>query len=508
MAKSPRTSRSPERDSSAPPIVPELPNAVLDELPPLAKDYIGALRERLAQLESEKDNLESEKKRLESENKKLRAALAQNSSNSNRPPSSDSPFRRRTPCQNPKKPGGKPGHLGHRRPKLAPTHTEHVHPVACEKCGNTDLRDPVVCGEHQVIELPPLSVLVLQYLLYKSTCPACRTVTKARLPAQAQTAYGPRLTAFLAMMMGPDGISRRALRRLCRSVFGLPISLGGLQKVDTRGSKAIEPHHEAITEVVQNAPAANIDETTFSRQRALDWLWVMATTSAVLFRLLPTRSKKAFEELIGPWKGFLTADAYGVYLKWAHGRQSCGAHPLRRAKALAESDDPEIAAFGRRMRSELRQLLRMKRAPPTVGQWMAWRARYRHLIGSHLSRKDDAGKLARHLDRESDTLWAFLERPELDLEGTNNYGERMIRPGVQWRKRRQGTRNETGVKRVERGLTLHQTCRLRDQSVFHVLVDAVTALFHKVAPDLSWIKLPTPAKGADPAGQPAVSPTA
>jgi transposase len=310
------------------------------------------------------------------------------------------------------------------------------------------------------------------------------------------------------MMMGPDGISRRALKRLCSSVFDFPISVGGLQKVDTRGSKAIKPHHEAVTEVVQSAPAANIDETTFSRQRSLDWLWVMATTSAVLFRLLPTRSKKAFEELIGPWKGFLTADAYAVYRDWPNGRQSCGAHPLRRAKALAENDDPEIAAFGRRLRAELRRLIRMKRAPPTVGQWMAWRARYRHVIGPQLSHKDDAGKLARHLDREGDTLWAFLEHPELDIEPTNNNGERQIRPGVQWRKRRQGTRNETGVLRVERGLTLHQTCRLRDKSVFHVLVDAVTALFHKTAPNLSWIKSTTPPKGAEPPAQPAATPTA
>jgi transposase len=265
----------------------------------------------------------------------------------------------------------------------------------------------------------------------------------------------------------------------------LPISVGGLQKIDTRASKAIEPHHQAIADVVQSSSAANIDETTFAQQRSLHWLWVMATPSEVLFRLLPTRSKKAFEQLIGPWKGLLTADAYGVYLKWAHGRQSCNAHPLRRAKALAESDDGQIAAFGRKLREELRRLIRMKRAPPTVGQWYAWHARFRRLIASQRTRQDDAGKLARHLDREGDALWTFLEHPELDP--TNNYGERQIRPGVQWRKRRQGTRNETGVLRVERGLTLHQTCRLRKVSVFGVLIDAVTSLLRKATPDLSWI---------------------
>ena len=139
----------------------------------------------------------------------------------------------------------------------------------------------------------------------------------------------------------------------------------------------------------------------------------------------------------------------------------------------------------------------MKRAPPTVGQWYAWHARFRHLISSHRDQQDDAGKLARHLEREDSALWAFLEHPQ--LEPTNNHGERQIRPGVQWRKRRQGTRNETGVLRVERGLTLHQTCRLRKVSVFGVLIEAVTAFFRKDTPDLAWIRSgPTPA-----AGQPA-----
>lgn len=471
MAKRPRAPRSPGNKPPRPKPAPELPRGVLDELPPLAQDYIRGLHDRLRQLEVE--------------NEKLRRELAQNSSNSNRPPSSDSPYRRRPRSANPKKPGAKVGHPGHRRPQLPATRTEHVSPTHCEKCGCTDLRGAVVCGEHQVLELPPLDVIVTLFLLYKATCPVCGKVTKARLPAAARTTYGPRLTAFLALLMGPDGLSRRALQRLCSSALGLPISLGGLQKIDTRASRAIEPHHQAIAAVVRASVAANIDETTFAQQRSLQWLWVMATTSEVLFRLLPKRSKKAFEELIGDWQGLLTADAYGVYRKWAHGRQSCNAHPLRRAKALAESTDPQIAAFGRRLRAELRRLIRMNRAPPTVGHWYAWHARFRHLLASHRERTDDAGKLARHLEREGETLWAFLEHPE--LEPTNNHAERQIRPGVQWRKRRQGTRNHTGVLRVERGLTLHQTCRLRQVSVFGVLIDAVTALLRQDTPDLAWI---------------------
>jgi hypothetical protein len=47
-----------------------------------------------------------------------------------------------------------------------------------------------------------------------------------------------------------------------------------------------------------------------------------------------------------------------------------------------------------------------------------------------------------------------------------------------WRKLRQGTDNEKGDRRVERILSVRETCRLRGGPTFPILVDAVTCYFN------------------------------
>lgn len=130
----------------------------------------------------------------------------------------------------------------------------------------------------------------------------------------------------------------------------------------------------------------------------------------------------------------------------------------------------------------------MAKAPPTVGEWRAFYARLSHLISQNHDRQDEAGKFARHLLREMDSLWVFLEVQ--GVEPTNNRAERALRFGVLWRKRSQGTSSEKGNLWVERILSLRQTCRLRDKPTFPVLVEAVEAHFKRQTPDIFWILQP------------------
>ena len=58
---------------------------------------------------------------------------------------------------------------------------------------------------------------------------------------------------------------------------------------------------------------------------------------------------------------------------------------------------------------------------------------------------------------------------------------------VQWRKRSLGTASAKGNRRVERILSLKETCRLHARSTYNVLVDAVTRFFYGQQPDLAWI---------------------
>jgi transposase len=128
----------------------------------------------------------------------------------------------------------------------------------------------------------------------------------------------------------------------------------------------------------------------------------------------------------------------------------------------------------------------MAKAPPTGGEWRAWYARLCKLIDQYHDRMDDAGRFARRLLREMDSLWVFLVQH--GVEPTNNRAERALRFGVQWRKRSLGTASDKGNRWVERILSLKETCRLRAVSTYQVLVDAMTSLCTGQQPHLAWLQ--------------------
>ena len=422
---------------------------------------------------------------LEKRIEELEKRLNKNSSNSNKPPSSDNAFEEKPKKKSKSK--KKKRRKGFRQKMLEPTEVKNIIPELCI-CGNTHFDNASPYYTHQVIELPEIKMEVTHFVLHKGQCPCCGKVNKAVVPNEHRTGYGPRLSAMIAQMTGNMGDSRTLIQDYCTSVLGFHISLGAIQKVIDRASEAIKLHYESIGKEARQASVNYIDETSHRRKEKLEWLWVMANTAVAFFMIHPKRSKKAFEELIKDWMGVLVSDGYGVYRKWVGQRQTCLAHLIRKATELSESRNPDIAKCGKWSKAELQRLCHMAHSPPTFGQWNAFYARLIRLISIYEDRKDDAGRFARRLLREIESLWTFLI--EEGVAPTNNHAERMLRFAVLWRKRSYGTRSEKGNRWVERILSLRQTCRLRSKKTYPVLVDAMRAYFKEQTPDVAWISQP------------------
>jgi len=340
-------------------------------------------------------------------------------------------------------------------------------------CGGREFTELKPYHIHQVMELPGIQMEVTHFVLHEGRWVECGRLQKAELPAGTHSGYGPRLTAFAAELGGIQGKSRATVRDLFRWVLRIPISSGAIQKMIYRLSEAIQPHYEAIGRQARCAPVNHVEETSWFKQGGLQWLWVMANAT------------EAFLELMDDWVGILVSDGYGLYCQWVDLRQSCLGHLIGKAKGLAESADSEIARFCRKMAGELGRLCHMAHAPPTVGYWRAWYARFTHLVSEHQGGKDAAGSFVRRLLGEMESLWVFIEVE--GVEPTNNRAERALRYGVLWRKRSQGTQSDRGNRWVERILSLRQTCRLRGKPTYPVLVEATEACFKGHSPDLAWI---------------------
>ena len=447
-----------------------------EQTPPAVQAYLRTVHDELLQLRTRVEALE--------------ARLQQNSTTSHRPPSSDSPYkkpRQRTTATTPRKAGGKLGHSGHRQVLLPPTTVQELRPERCA-CGNTTFALTTPYHTHQVLELPPMALAVTHWVLHQGWCLDCGRWCKAHVPAEHATGYGPRFSALMSEIAGTYGNGRRVVQTFCASVLQVPISLGAIQKVLDRVAQAIEPHYQAIATHVRQAAVNYIDETPWFLAHKLQWLWVMVSDTAALYMIHPQRSKEAFAALIDDWTGILVSDGYGVYQHWVQARQTCLAHLIRSARGLATRAHPDLAACGVWALAELQRLCHMATAPPTGGEWRAWYARLCKFIDQYHDRSDEAGRFARRLLREMDSLWVFLAQH--GVEPTNNRAERALRFSVLWRKRSQGTCSEKGNRWVERILSLKETCRLHVQSTYQVLVDAVACLFTNQQPDLTWIAQP------------------
>ena len=369
---------------------------------------------------------------------------------------------------------------------LAPTRQRPLLPERCG-CGHSDFNGCrlEIFYTHQQIELPEIEMDVTHWILQQCQCPACGKTVKARLPEEERFGYGPRLSALIAELSGIKAMSRKDVQQLCHSVLGLSIATGTIQKIVDRASEAIRPTYDTIARVARTSYCNSIDETSWFKENALHWLWAMVNERVAFYRIDAHRSKAAFHQLIEDWEGILISDSYGLYRSWVHGRQTCLAHLIRKADALAERKKPDLKNFGHITAALLRQLVQFSKDPPTTRQWSDFYVRLLCTLSLWETDKTDAGRLARQIGGEMNALWGFLDHE--GVEPTNNRAERALRFGVLWRKRSLGTQSEKGNRWVERILSVKETCRLKTKSTFQVLENCLRAYFTNTTPDLSWI---------------------
>ena len=447
-----------------------------------AQKLIRHLLEHIAKLEAQ--NAKQEKRIID-----LEIRLNKNSTNSDKPSSTDSPYKTKPRTSQNRKPKQPRNREGHSRKRLEPTHTQHILPGVCS-CGSTNHSGLTQYHTHQVVELPEINLIVEDIVLHKRKCAECGKVTKGEIPQEKRTGYGPRLSAMIVELLGVHGDSRRGVQDFLASVLGISVSQGAIQKIVNRFTEALESHYQAIREAAHREPVNYIDETSWKTNGELKWLWAMTNTIVSFIMIHKHRSRAAFEELIGAWEGILVSDGYAVYRKWVHGRQSCLVHMKRRAIGISEHPNPEIAAIGASLEKELQLLCHMAKAPPEIKEWNAFYERLMSIFWLNDKRADEAGKLVRHMIREIDSLWTFLDAQ--GVEATNNRAERSLRFPVMYRKRSLGTRQECGERFIERILSLRQTCRIQAIRTFQVLVDAFRAWLQRAPPNLSVIPALTP----------------
>jgi transposase len=284
---------------------------------------------------------------LEAEVADLRRQLGQNSRNSSKPPSSDSPFIKPAPKslrgRSGRKPGGQPGHPGSTLALVDnPNKRERHEPGPCTGCG-ADLSNASEVGmeRRQVFDLPPLTVRVTEHQLIARRC-RCGATTCGAAPqgVRSPVQYGPRITAIILYLYVGQFLSKKRTAQALAELFGTPVSEGTVARMTKRAADSLDGFLNQLTDRLAEAEVAGFDETGLRVAGALHWVHCARTDKYTLITCHPKRGTKGIDAagVLGRFRGVAVHDAwapYDTYIDVDH--QLCCAHALRELAGVADT---------------------------------------------------------------------------------------------------------------------------------------------------------------------------
>jgi transposase len=434
--------------------------------------------------------------RLREQVEALTEQLGYDSRNSNQPPSSDAPGRKRRGGSNAKanrrrkrnrKRGAQDGHSGAHRtlvPEELVNEVEDVFPPRCGSCRAVlpEVPDPKA-KRYQVTEVPPVVPVITEYRRHAVRCDCGYTTRVPFAESQIPTsAFGPRLRSQVALLTGVYHVSRRQTVKLLSDLCGARISLGSVSAIEDRMSRALEPAVAEAWDKVQSAKVKHTDGTSWLQTGARRALWTVASKAVTVFKIVADSSRATLRPLYGLLRGILVSDRAKALGFWAmERRQVCWAHLLRKFISFSERAGPagrighDLVEYTRLLFAYWHDYKDGKLERSNFHAWMRpvcarMEALLERAAAANIARL--SGSCTDILAHRS-ALWTFVGHA--GVEPTNNHAERELRAFVLWRKRSFGTQSDRGDLYAERVMTVAHTARKQSKDILAFLTASVEA---------------------------------
>jgi len=402
-----------------------------------------------------------------------------NSSNSSQPPSQDQKGNRSANRKRHRH-GPPLGHEKHERELVAdPEHIVEVKPQVCEHC-QTDLRQEAqeLVDVNQITEIPQAHAEVIEVRQYETVCPHCGQEQVGQPPAglEMNRTFGVRLESTVVYYRQQQHMSYQRTVAALQNLHGLKISQGGIDQIMQRAGRQALKQVGAIQTEIQSSAVIYCDETSSRVDCENWWQWVFGSSRAVLHVIRFNRSEDVIRDVMAGHEAEVwVSDCLPAQLKTPAGaHQICMAHQLRNLQALMDrypkySWPWEMQAL---FRSAIHlHHVRDQLSPP---KFLAQVRKIERRCNQQLKRtlrRPDAAILLRRYRKYRDSLFVFLHRT--DVEPTNNFSERNLRPSVIHRKVIGCFRSGWGARTYAALASVIDTATLKGTSPF----DAIQNLF-------------------------------
>ena len=430
--------------------------------------------QRIAELEAELQRVKAENAGLKEELARLRERIGELERAGRR---QATPFARREPKADPKRPGRKAGegrfsYRARPRPEEV-DETREARLEGCPECGGllTDVREQ----EQFEVDLPEVRPRIRRYVTQSGYCEHCRQRVRSRHPEQisgatgaAGVVIGPRAKALGADLKHRLGIPWAKISELMRVALGLDFTRSGACQADARLAQQARPIYEELIELISHSAIVHADETGWRIGMLSAWLWVFTNREMTVYTIQESRGHEVVVEILGrEFAGILVSDCFAAYdhqalAAWL--KQKCVGHILKDLSQMEQGKIGGAVRFAREVIAVLRAALALRDRKPTLSEvgFAAEAARIEQRLDELIDARrrltdPDNVRLAKRLRKQRAHLLGFLYVEGLDA--TNNQAERMLRPAVI-------TRKTSGCNRTDGGAQTHSilasilvTCR-------------------------------------------------
>ena len=371
--------------------------------------------------------------------------------------------------------GPKRGHAGVSRMRSEPDVVVACRPSSCDGCG-----EPLPetggrrVGRSQVTDLPSFEPVVIEAWQYAMTCTHCGVQTTGTYPAglEPRRTFGPGIEALVSYLHERHHVGYERLVELCRDVFGLAISQGGIENALRRLVDRARPTYAAIGQTVRGSPVINSDETSARVAGKTQWQWTFQTPEASYHLIAPSRGGEVIDAFLdGVEPAVWGSDLYAPQmLTPATEHQICHSHQARDLTFASEADIGDERVWALDLRHVFGRAIRLHHerdqvTPETFARrrLLIENATDRLVFDCYVAPQTEAARLQKRYRLHRDSLYVFLHRD--DVEPTNNRSERDLRPSVIHRKVIGGFRSAWGAEASAIRSSILTTARKQGQNL-------------------------------------------
>ena len=413
----------------------------------------------------------------------LRGKLALAGANDPSTPSGQKPVYTKPPTPRRKgRPGAKVGHGGIRRPTPPRIDRREEHRLqACPHCGG-DLQRCKRRRTRTVEDiLADLQTEVTEHTIHRDYCPHCKKHVEPVVPeALPKAAIGHRLVSLTGWLHYGIGATTQQVLDLVGIHLHTRLSAGGLVSCWHRLSEILTPWYESIAREALDSAVLHADETGWRVNGATRWLWCFASRDACYYLIDRSRGGPALGKFFTEsFDGVLVHDFWAAYdAIEAADHQCCLVHLLRELEKVDLTNESAAwKAFAKKLRRLVHDGIRLRKRvdfdPNRYGARIRRMDRRLMDLAGGTYGDADADRLAKRLRRYCDSLFTFLDHPQVPFE--NNHAERMIRPAVIIRKNSQSNRSDKGATTQAILMSIYRTLKLRGRDPVATVADALRA---------------------------------